>query len=84
MINSDYHLIPNALSWAQAAREAARRGTMLLLDAKFSLKSKRHVTKSIEGQDKIQRSDSKSLGPTEKQNKLNLTNHSSTFHVPMK
>lgn len=62
-------MIPNALSWAQAAREAARRGTMLLLEAKLSLKSRRHVTKSMEGQDRMQRSDSKSLGPAEKQNK---------------
>lgn len=58
--------IPNALSWAQAAKEAARRGTMLLLEAKLSLKSRRHVTKSMEGQDKMQRSESKSLGPAKK------------------
>lgn len=38
---------------------------MLLLEAKLSLKSSRQVTKSIEGQDRIQRSDSKSLGPEE-------------------
>lgn len=62
-------IIPNALSWAQAARDAARRGTMLLLEAKLSLKSRRHVTKSMEGQDKIQRSDSKSLGPEERHEK---------------
>lgn len=36
---------------------------MLLLDAKLSLKSRRQVTKSMEGQDKMQRSESKSLGP---------------------
>lgn len=36
---------------------------MLLLEAKLSLKSSRQVTRSIEGQDKMQRSDSKSLGP---------------------
>lgn len=36
---------------------------MLLFEAKLSLKSRRQVTKSMEGQDKIHRSDSKSLGP---------------------
>lgn len=61
--------VPSALSWAQAAREAARRGTILLLEAKLSLKSSRQVTKSMEGQDKIQRSDSKSLGPEERHKK---------------
>lgn len=39
---------------------------MLLLEAKLSLKSRRHVTKSMEGQDKMQRSESKSLGPAKK------------------
>lgn len=79
MTNSDFHVIPNALSWAQAAREAARRGTMLLLEAKLSLKSRRHVTRSMEGQDRMQRSDSKSLGPTEKQNKFHIRNHGCVF-----
>lgn len=69
MVDQDSHTVPSALSWAQAAREAARRGTMLLLEAKLSLKSSRQVTRSIEGQDKIQRSDSKSLGPGEGQEK---------------
>jgi len=54
---------PRALSWAQAASEAASRGTMLRLEAKLSLKSSRHVTRSMEGQDRMQRSDSRSLGP---------------------
>lgn len=39
---------------------------MLLLEAKLSRKSSRQVTKSMEGQDRIQRSDSKSLGPEER------------------
>ena len=57
--------LPRALSCAQAARDAARRGTILLLEAKLSLKSSRQVTKSMEGQERMQRSDSKSLGPEE-------------------
>ena len=65
-----YHTVPRALSWAQAAREAAKRGTMLLLEAKLSLKSSRQVTRSMEGQDRMQRSDSKSLGPEERQEKV--------------
>lgn len=65
-MNHHNHTVPSALSWAQAAREAARRGTMLLLEAKLSLKSRRQVTKSMDGQDKMQRSDSKSLGPEKK------------------
>lgn len=69
MVNQDNHTVPSALSWAQAAREAARRGTMPLLEAKLSLKSSKQVTKSMEGQDKIQRSDSKSLGPEERHEK---------------
>lgn len=36
---------------------------MLLLEAKLSLKSSRQVTRSMEGQDRMQRSDSRSLGP---------------------
>ena len=67
MVNRENHTVPSALSWAQAASEAAKRGTMLLLEAKFSLKSRRHVTKSMEGQDRMQRSDSKSLGPERRQ-----------------
>lgn len=63
------HTVPRALSWAQAAREAAKRGTMLLLEAKLSLKSSRQVTRSMEGQDRMQRSDSKSLGPEERREK---------------
>lgn len=43
---------------------------MLLLEAKLSLKSKRQVTKSMEGQDKMQRSDSKSLGPEKRHKKV--------------
>ncbi len=73
MVNQDNHTVPNALSWAQAAREAARRGTMPLLEAKLSLKSSRQVTKSMEGQDKIQRSDSKSLGPEVHKKRLSVT-----------
>lgn len=69
MVNQENHTVPSALSWAQAAREAARRGTMPLLEAKLSLKSSRQVTKSMEGQDKIQRSDSKSLGPEQRHEK---------------
>ena len=54
---------PRALSCAQAAREAASRGTMLRLDAKLKRKSSRQVTRSMEGQERMQRSDSRSLGP---------------------
>lgn len=36
---------------------------MLLLEAKLSLKSSRQVTRSMDGQDRMQRSDSRSLGP---------------------
>lgn len=42
---------------------------MLLLEAKLSLKSSRQVTRSMEGQDRMQRSDSKSLGPEERREK---------------
>lgn len=71
------HTVPRALSWAQAAREAARRGTMLLLEAKLSLKSSRQVTRSMEGQDRMQRSDSKSLGPEERQEQGSVSVHPS-------
>lgn len=42
---------------------------MLLLEAKLSLKSSRQVTRSMEGQDRMQRSDSKSLGPEDTKGK---------------
>lgn len=63
MLLSMVLLLPNALSWAQAASEAANLGTMLRFEAKFRRKSSRHVTRSIEGQDRMQRSDRRSLGP---------------------
>lgn len=46
---------------------------MPLLEAKLSLKSRRHVTKSMEGQDKMERSDSKSLGPEERHTNHNVS-----------
>lgn len=61
--------IPRALSWAQAASEAASLGTMPRLEAKLRRKSRRQVTKSMEGQDRIQRSDRRSLGPREIRNR---------------
>jgi len=45
---------------------------MLLLEAKFSLKSSRQVTRSMEGQDRMQRSDSRSLGPEEQDEAFRL------------
>lgn len=57
---------PRALSWAHAAREAARRGTMLLLEVRLSRKSKRQVTRSMDGQERTQRSERRSLGPVKK------------------
>lgn len=72
--------LPSALSWAQAARDAARRGTILLFEAKLSLKSSRQVTKSMEGQDRMQRSDSKSLGP-EETHKM-AQSHMQSLYVP--
>lgn len=36
---------------------------MLLLEAKFKRKSNKHVTKSIEGHERMQRSERRSLGP---------------------
>lgn len=58
-------LLPKALSWAQAASEAANLGTMLRFEAKLRRKSSRHVTRSIEGQERMERSDRRSLGPRE-------------------
>lgn len=55
--------LPRALSWAHAAREAAKRGTILLFEAKFRRKSNKHVTKSIDGQERMQRSERRSFGP---------------------
>lgn len=42
---------------------------MLLLEAKFKRKSSKHVTKSIEGQESMQRSESRSFGPGNKKKK---------------
>ena len=50
------------LSWAQAAREAARRGMIPRSIVFSSLKSSRHVTRSMEGRDRMVRSDSMSSG----------------------
>lgn len=58
--------IPSALSWAHAARDAARRGTIPRLAAKFSRKSRRQVTRSMDGQDRMHRSERRSFGPKEK------------------
>lgn len=38
---------------------------MLLFEARLSRKSNRHVTKSMDGQDRMQRSERRSLGPEE-------------------
>lgn len=46
---------------------------MLLLEAKLSLKSSRQVTRSMEGQDRMQRSDSKSLGPEKRREKVSVS-----------
>ena len=50
------------LSWAQAAREAASLGMMPRSMVFSSLKSSRQVTRSMEGRDRMVRSDSMSRG----------------------
>lgn len=59
---------------------------MLRFEAKLSLKSNRHVTKSMEGQDRMQRSDNKSLGPeTEKTSSVTVRgNGSDLFELVFK
>ena len=57
-----YSILPRELSCAQAAKAAANRGIIFLSVLDSSLKSNRHVTRSIDGLDRTDLSDSKSLG----------------------
>ncbi len=62
-LNNYYILdVPSELSWAQAASAAARRGTIFLSDVISSLKSSRHVTRSMDGLDNTVLSDNISMG----------------------
>lgn len=70
------------LSCAQAASEAARRGLMAGSMTASSRQSNRQVTKSMEGRDKIVRSDSISWGAAAGMMGYTVSNHPQPLTEP--